>query len=249
MKTRSLGLLVFLMAALLAVADRVSAQADPPPLSLSLRRDWGYGGLDGRIQGRFTLRVKEESLFVRVVFYLDETEMAVLDEPPFAFRFHTGDYPPGEHRLWAQAFTAEGETVASEPIYAYFLTDEEGREATTRILIVVGGLSLVSTVLAGLMLVVLGRSEKSAGGSYGLLGGTICPHCGKPYAMHFYAPNLVTHRFDRCPHCGRWALVRRQPLDALRAAEGGAEDNPQAPASQETEEERLRRLLDESRYE
>ncbi len=246
---KKIGWLLLLALLLLFPASVRAQEGGTPVLTLSLSRDWGYGGLDGRIEGRFTLKVKDGAAFERVIFYLDETEMAVLDEPPFSFQFHTGDYPPGPHRLRAVGFTADGRRVESNLIEATFISAEESRSLTLRIVGIVTGLSLLATVLAGGAALALGRQRKGKEG-YGLLGGTICPHCGRPYAMHFYALNLVTHRYDRCPHCGRWALVQRQPLSALEAAERQAAAAASSPAESELDEaERLRRLLDESRYE
>ncbi len=60
--------------------------------------------------------------------------------------------------------------------------------------------------------------------------------------------NLVGGKFQRCPYCGKWSVFRRVPLEKLRAAEQ-AEVEPaagQVPAA--SEEERLRKELDDSKY-
>src|SRR2546422_242225 len=85
---------------------------------------------------------------------------------------------------------------------------------------------------------------------YGILGGAICPKCGRPFSRHWWAPNAVSGKLDRCPHCGRWSVVRALPLDQLRAAEAAELQaaQPTHPASEPSAEEKLRRQLDESRF-
>ncbi len=227
----------------------VQAQGgDLPQVQLRLSRDWGYGGLDGNIAGRFSLKVKNEQDFVRVAFFMDDDELALLTAPPFVFRFHTDDYPPGEHLLWARAWTATGQVAESQPIRVTFLGGEEARQKTVGLIVAVSAVSLVSVLLSLLVIWAVRRNDATAG-KYGLWGGTVCPRCGRPYAMHFFALNLVTHRLDRCPHCGAWARVRRQPLDVLQAAEEKMAGEAVAAAAPLDEDEQLRRLLDDSRYE
>jgi len=87
--------------------------------------------------------------------------------------------------------------------------------------------------------------------SYGLSGGTICPNCGRPYSRHIWAPNVVIGKFDRCPHCGKWRVVQRLSTATLRAAEQAELEGsePSLPETPLSEEEKLRRLLDDSRFE
>ncbi len=45
-----------------------------------------------------------------------------------------------------------------------------------------------------------------------LLGDATCPGCGKVYPRSFLALNLLTRRFERCPHCREFHFVpMRQP--------------------------------------
>lgn len=87
--------------------------------------------------------------------------------------------------------------------------------------------------------------------NYGLMGGAICPHCKRPFAMHFMSLNLsFTGRLDYCPHCGKWALMRRVSLDELRRAEQAeieaATGAPQVNGM--SEEEKLRKEMEDSRF-
>jgi RsiW-degrading membrane proteinase PrsW (M82 family) len=45
-----------------------------------------------------------------------------------------------------------------------------------------------------------------------ILGSATCPGCGEVYPRSFLALNLLTKRYERCPHCRKWHLVAmRQP--------------------------------------
>lgn len=117
------------------------------------------------------------------------------------------------------------------------------------VLLVIGLIVGVSSVLE------IRRSRKSptplgTARRYGMLGGAICPKCDRPFARHWWALNAGLARLDRCPHCGRWSLVRGAPLDQLRAAEVAEMQAGQATlvAPELSPEEKLRRQLDDSRY-
>ncbi len=57
-------------------------------------------------------------------------------------------------------------------------------------------------------------------------------------------------RFDRCPFCGRWGVVRIASLSELRKAEATELEDAKAsqPIPEESEEEKLRKELDDSRF-
>jgi hypothetical protein len=62
--------------------------------------------------------------------------------------------------------------------------------------------------------------------------------------------NLVAFRFDRCPHCGQWKLVQKYHPDVLAAAAEAmqqAEDKSARPSAS-SPEEKLRRQLEDSRF-
>jgi DNA-directed RNA polymerase subunit RPC12/RpoP len=85
---------------------------------------------------------------------------------------------------------------------------------------------------------------------YGISGGAICPKCQRPFALHFFALNLGLGKFDRCPYCGKWSVLRPRPIAELRQAEEvelqAAMDAALPP--EVSEEEKLRRELDDSRF-
>lgn len=40
-------------------------------------------------------------------------------------------------------------------------------------------------------------------------GTDVCPDWGKEYDKPIYlAANLITKRYERCPHCGKWHMMR-----------------------------------------
>lgn len=56
----------------------------------------------------------------------------------------------------------------------------------------------------------------------GLLGDATCPGCGEVYPRSFFALNLLTRRFERCPHCRKFHLVPvKQPAREPTGDNGG----------------------------
>ena len=95
--------------------------------------------------------------------------------------------------------------------------------------------------------------QHSNGGSkFGYLGGTVCSNCGRSFGIHWWSLRLGFGRLDRCPHCGKWNMVSRSSADALAAVEQLESDPSQAESTdadlQTTDDEILRRQIDESRY-
>jgi hypothetical protein len=94
-------------------------------------------------------------------------------------------------------------------------------------------------------------SEKGRKG-YGVFGGTVCAYCGRPFARHWWALNLLTTRFDRCPHCGKWQGTRpatgKQLADA-EAFEASLDRSPAEPENELDQKEKRRKELEDSRFE
>ena len=53
----------------------------------------------------------------------------------------------------------------------------------------------------------------------GFLGSATCPECHEVYPRSFFALNLLTRRYERCPHCRHWHLV---PMQQPPRDKGGA---------------------------
>ncbi len=237
------------LALALSVAS-VPALAQQPDLVLGLHRDFGYAA-GGRIQGAFSLTVNGREDLVEVRYLLDGEVMAVMREPPFRFRFNTGDYPLGPHILSAIGVTAQGEEVRSNERRLEFVSADEGWRTVERIVLPLVGLFLVLMLVAGLGPLVLDRTGRGfRPGEYGAAGGAVCPRCGLPFSRHRISPNLLVGKLERCPHCGRWAVVARASVEQLRRAEAKrAQEASRGQMEMETEEKRLRRLMEESRFE
>ncbi len=98
-----------------------------------------------------------------------------------------------------------------------------------------------------------GTAAKSAFGRYGPAGGAICPRCGQIFARQLLSPNLVTGKLSRCPHCGKWSIVAAASPTVLAAAEaaqrGPAGEPAEATDAPPNPEEKLRRQIEDSKYE
>jgi len=232
----------------------LQAQAEEPQLILQLRRDFGYGGL-GEIEGTFRLQASGPQDLVRVIFYLDNQPVAEVAQPPFQWQFHTSSFPPGSHTMSAVGYTRKGQELHSNVLQARFLTAAEARQATSRLLVTLLGAILGIMVLSAAVTFLLSGSKsrpQPAGipQNYGLFGGAICPQCKRPFARHWWAPNVGAVKLDCCPYCRKWNLVGRASKEELAAAEAalleGAALGKAYPAP--SDEERLRRALDETRF-
>ncbi len=116
------------------------------------------------------------------------------------------------------------------------------------------GIVLAAVVItAGLSMIGSGKLKQLPPGTprtYGAAGGAICGRCGRPFPRHFFSPNVVFGKLERCPFCGKWAVVTGRSLDQLRAAEAAELEDAAAgeAAPVESEEERLRKQIEDSRY-
>ena len=222
-------------------------------LRLSLRKDFGYA-LGGDIQGTFTISATGPETITRVVFSLDGETLGEDTEPPFRVQFSTDNYSLGGHQISATGYTKAGEEIRSNVLQANFVSSSEGWQSALRFLIPVLAVVAGAVLLSFIFPVIFKRRTKSlplgTPRSYGPFGGTICPKCGRPFGMHIYGFNMLTGKLDRCPYCGKWSVVRRATPDALAQAENAeiGQAGVQAPELAISEEERLRREVEESRY-
>ncbi len=244
--TRVILLILFLLSSIPAFA-----QDEDEALTLRLSRDFGYGG-GSRIQGRFSLRASGPDNLVRVEFIIDGEVVSADQESPFRYNFNTGDYSPGFHDLSAVGYLSDGRALPAITFTYEFLSAQDARSATIKlvvpVLVIVGALSLVGFLGP----VLLGKRKGAFRiGEYGPAGGAVCPRCRFPYSRHIIAPNLLVGKLGRCPHCGKWAIVRRATAIELEGAEARLQtDNEQGRQSVERDDDqKLRRMLDESRFE
>lgn len=256
-KTRSSLIIltaVFLALTLFFAAARPAVAQDG--YRVNVKKEFGFAN-GSQIRGDFSISlIGETANIASVTFQIDGEELAVVDQAPFTTQFKTQSHPDGEHQLGAVLTFNDGTTESVAARRFMFLSAEEERGAMKDIL-----LPLLAVVL-GLMVLGLGAQfltgrGKPAGGpepgtarSYGFAGGSICPKCKRPTPRHVFGVNLVIGKLDRCENCGKWSIMRAYPIDELRAAEAAEikAGHAKAATAEKSEEDKLREMLDESRY-
>lgn len=138
----------------------------------------------------------------------------------------------------------------SSPFSQAFAQEDGTTDRTIYIVIIIVALSLGGRAVSSW---IANRNRQQVGlpPIHGPLGGTICPHCAKPYAIHLWSFKLVLSRFDRCPHCGKWKVVKRYPpdvLDASAEAMMAAQKGETAVSPPLAADEQLHKNLDDSRF-
>lgn len=241
---------VSLVGAVTSVAAQGSNQ-----LELRLNRNFGYSSGTGKIQGTFSLKASGPDNLIRVEFQIDGETIGEATEAPFNLRFETGQFDLGIHTMSAIGYTADGLELKSNQITAEFVPASAATETIAKIVIplaiVIGGVILVTSLVP----LLLGRGKTSsvplgAARNYGAFGGSVCPKCGRPFSRHIWGINLAVGKLDRCPHCGKWSLVRAQSMEVLRAAEQAELDmaDSEGQTGEVSEEEHLKKALEDSRY-
>ena len=223
MKKKSfLGLL--LLVVLLAVQPGV-VFAQENAYSVHLSRNFGYGG-GQNIRGTFTISLVGDEIAVQDVrFVIDGETMADVSSAPFNFKFQTDDYGFGNHQMWAEATLKDGTSLTTPAVQYNFVSPEEEREQMGSILGFIGGGLVLTLLVVGLIQGALLKGSKNRlhqpgePRNYGMLGGTICPKCGRPFPRHLFGIKLIVGRLDRCDNCGKWVMTTRASQDALQAAE------------------------------
>src|SRR3990172_11960521 len=229
------------------------AQTTQEELSLRLSRDFGFSSGSGKIQGAFSMSASRSQDLQRVAFYIDGESIGGVTQAPFRLRFSTGDYSLGAHTLSALGYTADRRELRSNEIRVQFVAAEEGWQAGIKIAIPLLAIVFGAMILSFVVPMVFNRGKAiqlplGAPRNYGNIGGAICPKCKRPFGMHFYGLNLVAGKLDRCPHCGKWSLVRRASPGQLAAAESAelAQAGEGSLAPSMSEEEHLKRELADS---
>lgn len=231
----------------LAGVSVVYAQ-EPPPLTLRLNRDFG-SSFGTRISGTFSARVNAPDEVVRVAFFIDDTQIGVDSEAPFRLQFRTSTYGLGIHTIQAIGYTQGGEELASNQLQREFISSSSGISQALWIVIPLLIISLGGRYISSR----IANNDRRGTGKPtidGPLGGTICPKCNKPFAIHLWSLRLVTVRGDRCPHCGKWSIVHRMPSDVLNASLDAMEavDATDSPLD-DSDDSDLQQKLDDSRFE
>jgi hypothetical protein len=232
----------------------VWAQGTEPQLILSDSRLFGYGGF-GEIQGSFRLSVSGPENLSRVVFEIDGQPMGEATQRPWQLQYLTDNFPSGNHILTATGYTAAGEELHSNEIRTRFLSSQQAGQATTRLIVVLLGGILALMALSALLSSVLFRRKGAAlppgtPRNYGLAGGAVCSRCGRPFARHLWAPNMLMGKLERCPYCGKWGIARAASRAELAAAEAAELEQTASPerASANSGRDQLHHDLEDSRF-
>jgi len=250
MKKLSLG---FLTTILISLFIAFTAQAQSDELTIAFSRDFGYSSGGGDIQGLFSIKVGGPDTLTKVVFYMDDKVMGEDTEAPFKLQFTTDDYSPGLHAIYADGMTADGKELKTKVVHANFVSAADGNRAAMRIVIPIVGVAVLAILLATVVPMITGRKtvalESGTPRNYPM-GGAICPKCQRPFAVHIYGLNLGFSKFDRCPYCGKWSVVRRESLQKLRTAEEAelARSKETGSVPGMSEEEKLKKQLDDSKF-
>jgi len=240
--------IALLLVVLMTVLAATAAFAQTAGLTLRLTRDFGYGGFNNDIQGLFSMKVTGPADLARVQYYIDKNLLGEVTQTPFNLQFNTDNYPLGQHELSAVGYSSGGQQYSSNIISANFVPASANTKVVVPILVIVFGAILISFVVP--LVTRRGKTRELPLGAerkYGLYGG-ICPKCHRPFALPLISMHLGLSRLTRCPYCGKYSLVKVESLNKLREAEKAELEWGRAEVKEETEEEKLRKELDDSKY-
>lgn len=260
-KRRSRVYWLFLLLALFtfltncATAPTTPAQSGTEEVRLNVNRLFGYGS-GNQIKGSFRLRVIGISDISSVDYLIDGQFIATVDTAPYQLDIQTVNYSFGMHTLSAIITTTDGRTIETPDRQFEFATVQQEQEAVVDVLVPLGSLILIAVALGlGLQFLFVKRKRREfiplgTSRNYGWSGGTICPKCKRPTVLHPFSPHFgVRLKFDFCENCGKWSMMKTLSESELRLAE--AEEclaAKKVQATPKTEEEKLKEILDESKY-
>ncbi len=245
---------LFTLALALSRPPLVSAQTDE--LTLSVHKQLGYNN-GSEIQGTFSVEASGPPDLVSVAFFMDGQPLGTATSAPYRLEFNTEQYAMGWHTLTATGQTAGGRELTAPGKRFNFVSSAQAWQSVQGLLtplFVAIGLAFVIGLGIQYLAVTRGGGAATlplgAPRVYGPWGGAICSKCQRPFARHFWGLNFVTHKLDRCDHCGHWGLVARATPQQLAAAEAAElrQAQPEQPVAELTPEEKLKRKLDDSRF-
>lgn len=241
---------ILVITLLLIGAVQSAVYAQDNQISLGFSRDFGYAA-GGEMQGMFSFKVKGPENLVRVAFFIDGQKIGEDTQAPYSLQFSTDSYPLGEHTLSAIGYTSDGKELPTNQYHRTFVSAEAGWKSALGILGPVLGLVIAISLISIVGPMLMDRGKKTPLGAprnYGFSGGAICPKCGRPFALHMFKLNLLVGSLDRCPHCGKFSIVRHASTAELRAAEAAELEGSEPQVAEMSEEEKLRKELESSKY-
>jgi hypothetical protein len=253
---RKLPLILLCVALLTGLTAATVYAQSTGQLQLGLSRDFGYGGFGNDIQGLFTIKVNNPPAdLAKVEFYIDTTLMGEDIQAPFNLQFNTDSYTLGVHKLSAIGYLTDGAQISSNVIQVQFVPAGAATGTVLKIVVPIVGLVVLVIVISYALPLILNKGKLSTvppgtQRNYGIGGGAICPKCGRPFPLRMWFINMGPGKLDRCPYCGKWSYVHRSSLAELRAAEQAelAQAEPTDTTKRETEAEKLKKELDDSRF-
>jgi hypothetical protein len=248
MKKISVAILITILVSLVIIS---AASAQGEELTLVLSRDFGSGGFNGDIQGTFSVKASGPANLERVQFFLDDTLLGEDAESPFAIQFVTDNYPTGAHVFSAVGFTTDGKQISSKTISAVFVSKEEGSAAALKVIVPILVLVFVVKAISArssMTDVRKGKKEPAGAPRSYAFGGGICPKCKRPFGFQLVSLNMIVGKLTPCPHCGKWSVVKRATMSELHAAELAELDTEKAQIHEASDEEKMRKELDDSKY-
>jgi len=244
----------FLFAVLVAVLVSLfmvfGVFAQMSQLSLNMSRDWGYGGLNGDIEGLFSMHVSGPADLKRVDFFIDKTQIGELTKAPFNLQFNTDNYPLGSHQMYAVGFSTSGQQFRSNIITGNFVP----KQSSLNFILPVLGIVVVAILLSVLLPFLINRGKRTSLAlgterKYGVSGGAICPNCHRPFALPLFTAHVGFSKLAVCPFCGKLSLMKVESISTLREAEKAELESakPENPSTI-SEDEKLRKEIDDSKY-
>jgi len=258
--TRFQRILVFLailalFTACTSVPTSVSLPTSLSGYHLNVSRLFGYGS-GSQIKGSFRLSVVGVSDIRSVEYVIDDQGIATVDTAPFSLDFQTESYSFGMHTLSAILITTDGRNVEVPGRQLEFATAQQEQKSVAGVIVPLGSAVLVVVALGLGLQFLFTRNKKrefvppGTPRNYGWRGGAICPKCNRPTVLHIFSFNLgINRKYDICENCGKWSVMKILPESELRKAE--AEEMRSAEkvqANPKTEEEKLKDILDDSKY-
>jgi hypothetical protein len=240
----------WLAAILISLFIVFDAFAQTSQLTLRVSRDWGYGGLNGDIEGLFSMHASGPADLRRVDFFIDNSQIGEVVQAPFNLQFNTNNYPLGIHRLYAIGYSTSGQEYRSNVISGNFVT----QQSSLKIILPILGIVVLVLLLSALVPILANRGKRAniplgAERKYGAGGGGICPKCHRPFAMPLFSPHLGFSKLAFCPFCRKWSLVKVESINKLREAEMAELKSAKPESIPETsDEEKLRKEIDDSKY-
>ena len=242
---KNIKITIFVTFLILLTASLSYAQSSS--FTIKLNRDFGYGGFNGDIQGRFSLKVTSDEDLSSVTYFIDDQEMATLTSPPFRLQFVTDTFDPGWHTISAQGTFSDGTIIQSNEVKREFVAKDATWDKMKGILIPVLGITLLISI--GFPLISARNKKNFELGVYGIKGGAVCKKCQLPFTRSYFAPNMVIGKLEKCPHCGKMQITISASTQNLESAEKRyASSNQGSEITQENEEDKLKKMIENSKF-